>query len=332
MTGSGSSGPAAPAAGTSGGSADRPVVPPLARGVLDRAAHRRTDPGWLAEAWQRGRVLVVDAANGGRTLVVADRTPPVLRLLDPSDAPDAPPMFLGVDSDGVPVFAVDATPSPVPGARVAGAREIGHLLDDRDAALFVTALGLANWHRRHAFSAATGEPTTLDEGGWSRVDAAGSRVWPRTDPAMIVVVHDGVAGPTGRCLLGNNATWPVTPGRRRYSCLAGFVEPGESAEAAVAREVAEEVGVVVSGIRYAGSQPWPFPGSLMLGFLAYADPAQPLRPDPTEIADARWFSRREIADALAGGTVDVGDGVRLLLPAPLSIAHFLLERWLAGGA
>ncbi|WBB79347.1 NAD(+) diphosphatase [Micromonospora sp. WMMD882] len=315
-------------AGSVPGSAVDAGAPPLARVVLDRAAQHRTDPEWLAAAWRRGRVLVVDAAAGGRTLVVADRDPPALRLVDPSDAPDAPPMFLGVQPDGAPVFAVDAALPTVPGARAAGIREVGHLLGDRDAALLITALALANWHVRHGFSAATGDPTTPDEGGWSRVDAHGSRVWPRTDPAMIVLVHDGAVGPAGRCLLANNATWPVSPGGRRFSCLAGYVEPGESAEATVVREVAEEVGVAVTGITYVGSQPWPFPGSLMLGFLARADPAQPLRLEPAEIAQARWFSRREVADAIAGGAVDVGDGDRLLLPPPLSIARFLLDRWL----
>ncbi|SCL41167.1 NAD+ diphosphatase [Micromonospora pallida] len=312
-----------------GGAGAGPALPPLARAVLDRAAHRRTEPDWLAGAWRRGRVLVVDTTSaGGRTLVTTDGDPPALRLLDPGQVPDAPPMFLGVGADGVPIFAVDAALPTVPGTRGASLRDVGHLLDDRDAGLFITAIALANWHVRHGFSAVTGEPTVPDEGGWSRIDAQGDRVWPRTDPAMIVLVHDGVSGPAGRCLLGNNATWPATPGGRRFSCLAGYVEPGESAEAAVAREVTEEVGLTVSGIRYAGSQPWPFPGSLMLGFLAAADPAQPLRLDPAEIAHARWFSRREIAEAVAGGAVDVGDGSRLVLPPPLSIAHFLVGHWL----
>lgn len=326
--GPGRTGPAGGGAGPGESAGPGIGGPPLAHVALDRAAHRRTDPVWLAEAWQRARVLVVDAAGGGRVLVTADETRPALYLLDPEQVPAAARMFLGVEPDGVPVFAVDVALPTLPGTRPASLREVGHLLSDRDAGLFMTALALANWHARHGFSAATGDPTELDEGGWSRVAADGDRVWPHTSPAMIVLVHDGVAGPVGRCLLGSNVGWPATPGGRRFSCLAGYVEPGESAEAAVAREVTEEVGVTVTDIRYAGSQPWPFPGSLMLGFLAHADPAQPLRPDPTEIAYARWFSRREVADAIAGRSVDAGDDTRLLLPPSLSIAHFLIRRWL----
>ncbi|MGN9779096.1 NAD(+) diphosphatase [Micromonospora sp. H33] len=307
-------------------------APPLARSTLDRAAHRRTDPGWLAQAWDRARVLVLDSGDEGRALVAADANPPILALVGPGDVPAeavARAMFLGVEPDGVPVFAVDAPLPALPGTRPAHLREIGHLLGDRDAGLFTTGLALLNWHRRHAYSPLTGHATTMDEAGWSRVDAGGERVWPRTDPAMIVLVHDGVPGLDGRCLLGNNAAWPRVPGERRFSCLAGYVEPGESAEAAVLREVHEEVGVPVADIAYAGSQSWPFPGSLMLGFLATADPVHPVRVDPAEIAYARWFTRGEIGAALAGRTVDV-DGERLILPPPSSIALFLVHRWLDG--
>ncbi|GAB3858665.1 NAD(+) diphosphatase [Micromonospora andamanensis] len=304
----------------------------MARSTLDRAAHRRTDPQWLAQAWGGARVLILDVEAGGRALIRTDTEVPELVLvaadeLPPALAADA--MFLGVEPDGAPVFCVHSALPAVPQTRPAHLRDVGHLLSDRDAGLFTTGLALTNWHLRHLYHPVTGEPTRADEAGWTRVDRTGERVWPRTDPAMIVLVHDGVDGVEGRCLLGNNATWPSTKGRRRFSCLAGYLEPGESAEAAVLREVREEVGVEVSDIRYAGSQAWPFPGSLMLGFLATADPAQPLRLDPTEIAEARWFSRQEIGAALAGRPVEVGDA-RLLLPPPSSIALFLVDRWLDG--
>jgi NAD+ diphosphatase len=308
-------------------------APPLARSTLDRAAHRRTDPGWLDEAWRRARVLVLDSTSGGRALVRGDGAPPELVLLDSAELrepPAAAPMFLGIEPDGVPVFAVDAPLSVLPQTRAVSLREVGHLLTDRDAGIFTTALALVNWHLRHAYSSGTGQPTEVDEAGWSRVDHSGGRIWPRTDPAMIVLVHDGVDGPEGRCLLGNNAAWSTAPGERRFSCLAGYIEPGESAEAAVLREVREEVGVGVGEIAYAGSQSWPFPGSLMLGFLAVADPAEPVLVDPTEIAYARWFTRREIGAALAGRPVDAGDGAQVILPPPASIALFLIHRWLDG--
>ncbi|WP_262284871.1 NAD(+) diphosphatase [Micromonospora sp. MA102] len=308
-------------------------APPLARTTLDRAAHRRTDPDWLAEAWEHARVLVLDSTDGGRTLVRGAAAPPELVLVGSGELPEVPrsvPMFLGVESDGVPVFAVDAPLPELAGTRRVNLREVGHLLTDRDAGIFTTALALLNWHVRHGYSSSTGQPTEVDEAGWSRVDPAGGRIWPRTDPAMIVLVHDGVDGPDGRCLLGNNATWPRTPGERRYSCLAGYVEPGESAEAAVLREVREEVGVAVEEIAYAGSQSWPFPGSLMLGFLARADADAPIRVDPAEIAHARWFTRREIGAALADQPIRVDGGDRLLLPPPSSIALFLVHRWLDG--
>ncbi|KXK62996.1 NADH pyrophosphatase [Micromonospora rosaria] len=310
-----------------------PDLPPLARTTLDRAAHRRTDRGWLADAWTRARVLVLDSADDGRALAHAGAEPPRLALLTPDEVPGPVPgrpgpMFLGVEPDGVPVFAVDAPLPAVPGTRPVSLREVGHLLSDRDAGILTTAQALTNWHLRHGYSPATGQPTEPDEAGWSRIGPTGGRAWPRTDPAMIVLIHDGLAGPDGRCLLGNNAAWPQSRGRLRFSCLAGFVEPGESAEAAVLREVREEVGVTVDEIAYAGSQSWPFPGSLMLGFLARADTAQPVRLDPAEIAHARWFTRREIAAVLAGEPVDAGDGRRVGLPTPTSIAYFLIRRWL----
>lgn len=308
-----------------------PARPPLARGTLDRAAHRRTDEHWLAAAWRRSRVLVIDVSAGGRVLVRGTEQP-ALVLLNPESAPATGPegrLFLGVEPDGVPVFAVDAPLPAVPGTRAVTLREIGALLSDRDVGLLSTANALANWHALHPYSPRTGQPTTATEGGWCRVDDNGGQMWPRTDPAMIVLVHDGVAGPDGHCLLGNNVAWPDRHGLRRFSCLAGYVEAGESAEAAVVREVGEEVGLELSRIEYVGSQAWPFPHSLMLGFFAYADRDQPLRLDPNEIAHAHWFSRPQIAAALAGEAVEV-DGVRIGLPNPSSIANFLIHRWAVG--
>ncbi|WP_433297807.1 NAD(+) diphosphatase [Actinoplanes sp. CA-030573] len=309
-----------------------PLTPPLARTTLDRSGLRRRDEAWLAEAWARGLVLVVDPR--GRALV-EDRPDGSagLVLVSPADAPaDAEHWFLGVDPEGTPLWAVAAPLPEAEGARVASLRDIGHLLDDRDAGLFTTAAALANWHASHGFSPRTGLATTAVEAGWVRRDADGNDMWPRTDPAMIVLVHDGVAGPEGRCLLGHNATWPVTDGVTRFSCLAGYIEPGESAEAAVLREVGEEVGIPLTSLTYAGSQSWPFPGSLMLGFHATADPGAELRLDPEEIDEARWFTRDDIAKMIAGDFVHPETGVRMSLPMRSSIAFYLIETWLGGFA
>jgi len=305
-------------------------LPPLSRSTLDRSGLRRMDPDWLASAWKEGRLLPVDAAHG--IALVRDGPAPALVLLDTDRADAAAALFLGVEPDGTAVFAVDGPLPALPGTRAVALRDVGERLSDRDAGLFTTAIALANWHARHPYSPVTGLPTAVREAGWSRVDPEGNQMWPRTDPAMIVLVHDGVDGPDGRCLLGNNAAWPKQPGIRRFSCLAGYVEPGESAEAAVAREVYEEVGVRLARVDYVASQPWPFPGSLMLGFSALAAPgSSAVRPDGEEIVFARWFTRREIAEIIAGNVVDPGatpEPERASLPMRASIAYYLISRWL----
>ena len=293
--------------------------PPLARGALDRAAHRRTDDDWLAEAWTRSRVVVVD---DGHVLVRGD-DPPDLVLIDPSDAPQGERFFLGEDTDGSVYFAVAADVTVLPDTRRVNLRQVGHALPDLPAGLFITAVGLANWHVRHLYSPLSGKLTVPAQAGWVRMTEDGAEtLWPRTDPAVIMLVHDGVEGPDGCCLLGCNAQWPSAGGIRRYSTLAGFVEPGESAEMAVAREVLEEVGVVVGEVTYVASQPWPFPGSLMLGFHATAKAGAPIEVDPEEILEGRWFSRTEIAGVLRGDSKAFG------LPFPASIAHYLITEWL----
>lgn len=294
-------------------------LPLLARSTLDRATQLRTDPVWLAEAWARAQVLVVD---DGKALVAGDR----LVLLPSDQAPEGERLFLGVDSAGTPYFAVMAPLPPTRAddlVRPYGVREAGQVLSAFEVGLLVTGVALANWHSRYPYSPATGLPTRVGDGGWIRVDPTGGQLWPRTDPAVIVLVHDGVPGEDGMCLLGSNVAWRGTGDLPRYSCLAGFVEPGESAEQTVIREVNEEVGIRVLDLTYVASQPWPYPGSLMLGFHALADPNEQLTPDENEIADAQWFTRAQVRAAVDGDP-DAG----FTVANPPSIANYLILKWL----
>jgi len=277
-------------------------VPALSRAGVDRAAHRRKDEQWMSDARARGLLLVVDEEH--RTTAGDDG----LLFVDAASH-DGESYFLGVDDDDIPYFGAVGTPPRKLGARPASLRDVGALLSDRDAGLLVSTVALANWHRTHVRCPRCGEPTRPVQGGWvRRCDADGSEHFPRTDPAVIMLVHDG----GDRCLLGRQPTWP--PGR--YSTLAGFVEPGESLEQAVAREILEESGVVVDDITYRGSQPWPFPASLMLGFEARAVGGEVDTGDD-ELEDARWFTRDDL------------DNGRPLLPPPASIAHWLITTWLS---
>ena len=188
-------------------------------------------------------------------------------------------------------------------------------LSDADTGLFVAAVANANWHATHRFCAFCGGVTDVEAAGWVRRCRDCSREqFPRTDPAVIVAVID----PAGRILLGRNAAWP----EGLYSCLAGFVEPGESLEHAVVREIAEESGVTVTQPRYRGSQPWPFPRSLMLGFTALAPAGAEPVPDGEEILSVRWFEREELAHLAREGDVT--------LPGAVSIARALIEDWYGG--
>jgi NAD+ diphosphatase len=285
--------------------ADRPTLPALSRTAIDRTAERRRDEAWLEESWAKGRLLVVDDERRA----VADDDGGL--LLVETTGFDGPRFFLGVDPDGTSYWAgVGELPRRL-GARPVTIRDVGAALSDRDAGLYVTATALANWHSTHVRCPRCGEPTEPINAGWvRRCTADGSEHFPRTDPAVIVLVHDG----GDRCLLGRQPVWP--PGR--YSTLAGFVEPGESLEQAVAREIQEESGVVVDDIVYRGSQPWPFPASLMLGFDARVVGGEAQVGDD-ELEDVRWFSR----DDLRRGEP--------LLPPPASIAHWLITGWLDRG-
>jgi NAD+ diphosphatase len=227
--------------------------------------------------------------------------------------------FLGEDDAGrahlmATVPSADASGANGEQERPATLREVGALLDDTQAGLLTTAVALANWHGTHPRCSQCGEPTTPTAGGWSRTcPACGAEHYPRTDPAVIMAVVDDA----GRILLGHQATWP----ERRFSTLAGFVEPGESLEGAVRREVHEETRVRVGEVAYQGSQPWPFPSSLMLAFTGRAL-STAIEVDGDELAQARWWSREELA-------LDVATE-ELLLPPPVSVARRLIEQWYGG--
>ena len=272
----------------------RPIT--FAGGTLDRAAHRRGDAEWLAAARSDPRARAV---VGGRSGVRLDRS-----ALDDRDG-----VLLGVDEDGVAVWAVEATEDE----QLSDLRAASAGLAPADAGLLAAAQSMLHWHRTHRFCGTCGEPLVAREGGWSRACANDHVAHPRTDPVVIMLVVDG-----DRCLLGRQPQWP--PGR--YSALAGFVEPGETLEAAVRREVAEEARVELGEVRYRASQPWPFPGQLMIGFEAdYA--GGEAEADEQELEEVRWFSRAELVEAARAG-----DGEWLLLPPPIAIARHLVEGWL----
>jgi NAD+ diphosphatase len=192
-------------------------------------------------------------------------------------------------------------------------REVGAALSDIDVELALHGVALSNWHRAHPCCAKCGAPTRVDLGGAVRVcDVDKSQHHPRTDSAVIVLIRDK----DDRILLGHQPVWP----EGRFSCFAGFLEPGETFEQCVAREVFEESGVTVREINYLGSQPWPFPASIMISFDAVTDFPESARPDGTEITEVKWFTRDQLRAEANAGT--------LLLPPTISVARKMIERWL----
>jgi NAD+ diphosphatase len=288
----------------------------LSRGTVDRVTERRGDQAWLDQAWAdpRTRVLVV---WDGRALVrfaANGRDGASLVLLSPSDAPDGVRFLLGQDAEGVVYFGVigELRPAPDDGIKAVLLRSVGALLSDRDAGLMTHAVALANWHTTHTHCPRCGTPTVVEPGGHStRCPADGTEHFPRTDPAVIMLVTD----PDDRCLLARNASWP----ERRFSILAGFVDPGESAEQAVVREVHEETGIKVENVAYLGSQPWPMPRSLMLGYRADAPAGQQITVDNNELTEAIWFTRAELLARLAARDMAIAP--------PVSIARRIIEAW-----
>ena len=313
-----------------------PLSLPLARSAVDRDNTLRSESDILDQLWQDASVRVLVLWDG-KTLLAGDvdAPRPQLQLLNTKDVAEirsagsiSLEAYLGfstVDEGGIPantklLLAVTDAAGAIqlqsdPEAWH-GLRKTGAGLSARDAGLYAEALALSNWHDSHLYCPRCGEATEVSEAGWVRVCSAdGQQIFPRTDPAIIVSVVDG----DGRILLGSQGVWE----ENRWSVLAGFVEPGESLAAAVQREVFEEAGVRVIAPEYLGSQAWPFPYSLMVGFTARVDPAfhhLELAPDGLEIEKLRWFSREEIT----------AERESLILPGKLSIAGALIEHWYGG--
>jgi NAD+ diphosphatase len=274
----------------------------------DRAAHLRKDDAWRkdGEGAADVRVLVV---GGEHVASVSGRG---LRWVGLDEAPDGEWIFLGTRGDvrhaAVMVERVPAELDP------ASLRVIGPTIAPEEASLAVHAVGIARWHQTHRFCARCGHPTDVAQAGHVRVcPACGAHHFPRTDPAVIMLITDG----QDRALLGRQSVWP----EGRFSTLAGFVEPGETLDDAVRREVMEEVGILVGDVQYAASQPWPFPSSLMLGFFGQALSTD-IQVDHDEIAEARWFSRDDVTEMTASSD--------LLLPPNISISRWLLQQWHQG--
>ncbi|MDQ4138602.1 MAG: NAD(+) diphosphatase [Actinomycetota bacterium] len=295
-----------------------PLRLPLSRHGIDRDSLTREDAAALEARRASDATLVVPLWNGTALTGGPDR----LRFVPVSAIPQARLwVYLGRIADGdptehagAPVFSAVIDDDVAAGldGEWQNLRTLGHQLSDRDAGLFTQALAMANWHSTHEFSPRTGAATHPEKAGWVRIDPSdGSELYPRTDPAVIVAVTDA----DDRLLLGSNAMWESN----RYSLLAGFVEPGESFESAVEREVLEESGLKVIDPVYLGSQPWPFPASVMVAFTARVDPEADnvATPDGTEILELRWFSREELRAALP----------EVRLPGRTSIARAAIEHW-----
>ena len=304
-----------------------PALEPMifSQNPLNRAGHERNNPEWLTEQAHRPEALFVP---------VWHLNPLILPALEPTQGRDVgwlprsamgpelaqwPVVFLGINRRNKPLFAVDVSSLADPEhqgpfANMGQFEDIrglaaGEDMSAGDLAILAQARALIDWHARHPFCAQCGGETIAADAGYKRICLqCQAEHFPRTDPVVIMLAIDG-----DRCLLGRQAGWPAT----MYSALAGFIEPGETLEEAVAREMVEEAGIRVSEVRYMGCQPWPFPASLMIGCVATAETTEIIN-DAQELEDARWISREEARAALAG----TGE---ISAPPPMAIAHHLLR-------
>ena len=299
------------------------TVPLLSRVGADRADQLRTDIDAATAGWADALLLRVDKRS---QVVVADGRVVLGAAVELGDKPLRDAVFLGRIEDGRHVWAIrgalEAPDDPDIETEVLNIRSLGPIFDDTSSQLVSAATALLNWHDSARFSAIDGTATKPARAGWSRVNPlTGHEEFPRIDPAVICLVHDG----GDRAVLARQTVWP----ERMYSLLAGFVEAGESFEVCVAREIREEIGLDVTDVRYLGSQPWPFPRSLMVGFHALGDPDQDFSFNDGEIADAVWFTRAEVRAALEAGDWSSASDSKLLLPGSISIARVIIESWAA---
>jgi len=288
---------------------------------LDRVSERRRDKAWVT-------LLLADPQS--RILPLYDLKPAIPDMLRPAlDWQEIAPwraaidggatlIFLGI-GDGRAHFAIDAAGAAAPlDAENIDVRTLAPQIPAGEAAILAEARSLIDWHARHQFCAQCGTPTDVSGAGWDRrCPSCRAHHYPRSDPVTIMLVVRGE-----QALLGRNKRRPG----RRFSCLAGFMEPGETPEEAVRREVREESGIRVGRVKYLAAQPWPFPSTLMMGFLAEGI-SEEITIDPEEIAEARWFEREEIREMVARAATGEDDPEQISLPQPVAIAHHLCRRW-----
>jgi NAD+ diphosphatase len=293
---------------------------------LDRVSQRRQDAGWIASLLDNPetrllplRELKPQVRSASATALDWQNVAPWRSLIE-----DGGTLILLGMRDGHAYFALDATSAEVPSSddtALMDARRVASIIDGGEAAILAEARSLIDWHARHRFCANCGTPSTLASGGWLRqCPNCKAHHFPRVDPVVIMLAVKGE-----RCLLGRGLRRPGA----RFSCLAGFMEPGETLEEAVRREVLEESSIRIGRVSYLASQPWPFPSSLMMGFLAEAL-TEEITIDPEEIAEARWFERDEVRAMVERSRSDEPIPGLPTLPPPLAIGHQIARRWAFG--